>query len=240
MNKIFKTVICLLLCLSVILSLSSCVITYSKEDGLLLKTLRIKKRPEGYTGGIMSNEDSPQMYRGATFYWVETYEEALAAINSLTENGSRIYKKFISSYENDVVDAKYLFILYGKIEKIGHEWYDKKYRVVEVKYFGFIEDVSIDKLEYSHFSDYKCVSLGGTFIDQYDPNKTLISECGGKLYENSDDEIVYSQENRSCRFVHDAGKFAIEMMYYNTIDHREEYPENFHEDFLKSLIMVGE
>ena len=47
-------------------------------------------------------------------YRVETYDEAMYIIEQLEAHGNEIAGRIISSYENEVVDAKYFFGVYNK------------------------------------------------------------------------------------------------------------------------------
>ena len=107
--------------------------------------------PEGYTGGWGIEFGS-----GEEIYWVETYEEAVAAMDQLKSHGSTFYKTAIFSYEGDLFNTKYCFRFQGKKDnvKFGDNPYDRWAENVVVESIGFFEDVTIDELVYSNIDDY--------------------------------------------------------------------------------------
>ncbi len=114
--------------------------------------------PEGYTGGWGIEYGS-----GEEIYWVETYEEAVAAMDQLKSHGSTFYKTAIFSYEGELFDTKYCFMFQGKKDnvKFGDNPYDRWAENVIVQSVGFFEDVTIDELVYSDIDDYlwfKCAT----------------------------------------------------------------------------------
>ena len=70
MQKCEKLIISIILLISITLSLASC--------GLLTTS---NKRPEGYTGGLGPHE--PHFYDNMEIHWMETFEEAMEAIEHL-------------------------------------------------------------------------------------------------------------------------------------------------------------
>ena len=61
--------------------------------------------PEGYTAGFPSriNKSAPRV----EFWWVETYEEVLEAVELLKLHGSTFEKTAIFTHDGDVFDTKY-------------------------------------------------------------------------------------------------------------------------------------
>ena len=142
---IIKTISAVLVLVLSILTLSSC--------GFLLVG---KKYPEGYTGGLGVTYASQIEY-----CWVETYAEVLEAIDELESYGSTFRNSAFFSYEGELFDTKYCFIFAGKKHSIKK---DKKFSErwaedIEIRSYGFFEDVSIPELEYSHIEDYDVVDL---------------------------------------------------------------------------------
>ena len=140
---IIKTISAVLVFVLSILTLSSC--------GFLLVG---KKYPEGYTGGLGGTY-------GSEYCWVETYAEVLEAIDELESYGSTFRNSAFFSYEGELFDTKYCFIFAGKKHSIKK---DKKFSErwaedIEIRSYGFFEDVSIPELEYSHIEDYDVVDL---------------------------------------------------------------------------------
>lgn len=219
MKKSLKLVISLVLCLAVVLSFVSCGLIYQP------------KRPAGYTGGWAIN------HSGVDIYWVETYEEAMEAIEHLEAYDNEIKQGLISSYENEKVDAKYCFMLYTnntKKRKKGQKWYDHKYSKVNVVYFGFLDNVTIEELEYSFFDKYKSFSVD---IDYSKVN-------GSKLLEISHtcetQEFFDGERKVNCLIIDTERNCSVAELYYMNInDHWEELPVDFHEEFIKSIVPIG-
>lgn len=119
--------------------------------------------PEGYTGGFANefeNFGSPEM----EYYWVETYDECLSAIEKLESHGSKIDKSLIFSYEGELFDTKYCFSFdRDKSDKIafGEDPFDRYTEKVSVKAWAFFKDVNIDELIYSDVKNYDGCSFSG-------------------------------------------------------------------------------
>ena len=122
--------------------------------------------PEGYTGGFnyYYNYGAPEM----EYYWVESYDECMAAIEKLESHGSKIDKSLIFSYEGDAFDTKYCFSFdRGKTDKIvfGEDPFDRYTEKVSIRAWAFFDDVEIEELIYSNVENYNCCYLGGEVRD---------------------------------------------------------------------------
>ena len=116
--------------------------------------------PEGYTGGFdySYNYGAPEM----EYYWVESYEELLDAIEKLESHGSKIDKSLIFSYEGELFDTKYCFTFNrDKSDKIvfGEDPFDRYGEGVYISAWAFFEDVKINDLIYSNVKNYDCCVL---------------------------------------------------------------------------------
>ena len=177
MEKRIKTVVCLLLLLTLVLSMASCGI------------LGIGKQNDGkrYTGGFSIES---HFYIHREIHWLETFDEAMTAIEHLRAAGNDLPNIYIAGYENETVDAKYLILVNDyrtPKQKEGEEWYDRKFNKVEkIEYYGFLDKVSIEVVDV----------ISGTHF-------------GGIEYPGVE-------------------------------NHKEDLPENFHEDFIKSLVYIGD
>ena len=121
--------------------------------------------PEGYTGGFEHHYG--QDY---TYYWVETYDECVAAIEKLESHGSNINNSLILSNECDGMDVKYCFKFRDfKTESIvfGEDPFDRYSGDVIVFSYIFYEDVKIDELVYSYVSDYRYSEVAYLRVDKY-------------------------------------------------------------------------
>ncbi|MBR2972319.1 MAG: hypothetical protein IKC61_05275 [Clostridia bacterium] len=220
MKKSLKLVISLVLCLAVVLSFVSCdsIIYYSKP------------RPKGYTGGFARE---PHWYSGREIYWVETYEEAMTAIEHLEAAGNKIPYGVISSYENEIVDAKYCFVLdiHGaKKLKKGQEWYDRKeVRGLKIFYIGFLDKITIEELEFSYYISCKSIAFG-----RKNKNSDLAESITYECYKNGEETDGYT-----CQAIFESsGQLFAEVNYYY-FDHYADLPADFHEEFFKTIVPIG-
>ena len=142
-KQLIRIVSIVLICVLSILTLSSC--------GILISGASLR-RPKGYTGGFGFAPGSTTDY-----FWVETYEEAQAAIELLKSHGSTFYKSAIVNYEGDLFDTKYCFEFSGKSEAYwwnGESPFDRWAEQVQIRTYCFFEDVTIEEIEYSYVRNY--------------------------------------------------------------------------------------
>lgn len=138
---IIKTISAMLVFVLSIFALSSC--------GGIFRIRSIF--PEEYTGGFGDLDNGS----GIKYYWVETYEELIAAMNLLRSHGSTFLKNAVLNYEGDLFDTKYCITISrfdGNADyvKFGDDPYDRWAKDVLVMSYGFFEDVTIDELVYSY------------------------------------------------------------------------------------------
>ena len=227
MRNFKKSVVALLLLVSVIFSFASCDILFNDDE-----------HPEGYTGGFPCYSSVYDCMEGKEIYWLETYEEAMEAIEHLEAYDNDISKSIISSYENDAVDAKYCFIVTtagAKRLKKDQKWYDHKYSQVTVSYYGFLDEITISELEYSGVYSYKVFSIANGAKKEIDTSIELYHRC--EIHESSNGKV-----SLWCWIVEkDTGGLVAELRYYSKIEnHLEELPEDFHEEFKKTIVSIGD
>ena len=226
MKQILKPLICLVLCISVVLSVASCDLLTKKD-----------KHPEGYTGGFCAE---PHFYSNREIHWLETYDEAMEAIRHLVSAGNEIPRRPISSYENEFVDAKYCFNLntYRTPElKEGEEWYDRKFHSITIFYIGFLDDITVEELEYSYYEIYKHIRVTPDGIEELYPHDSRTYECVryDAWYKNDMDDGGYT-----CYVVREYdNEYVARIRYYNIEDHLAVLPESFHQEFADSVIYIG-
>ncbi len=225
MEKRIKTVVCLLLLLSVVLSMASCGI------------FGIGKQNDGkrYTGGFSIES---HFYIHREIHWLETFDEAMTAIEHLRAAGNDLPNIYIAGYENETVDAKYLILVNDyrtPKQKEGEEWYDRKFNKVEkIEYYGFLDKVSIEEIEHSYFKNYKHITPVGEHEDDYTQPLQIHSVCGDTPVN------VFPYGGFNCLVQDkDNGDFVVGMYYHKIENHIEELPESFHEDFVESLVYIG-
>ena len=187
-------------------------------------------------------------------YWVETYDEAMYIIEQLEAYGNEISDRLISSYENETVDAKYYFGVHNekstsfwdilginknKKHNQGEEWYQCKYERVGLRYYAFLDDVSSEELIHSNYRSFRCFNLYMMMTTDkysyYEMSNGLVFEC-----ENDGVDSSIDYDDCTCRLINaETGVLVAGLNYYNFTNHYDELPENFHEEFLKSLVVVG-
>ena len=220
MKKFSKTIICFLLLISVMVSFASC--------GIMIYTVKL---PKGYTGGIPIYTNRKHYFTYHEVHWVETYEEAMLAIEHLQAAGNKV-KAFLSTYENEHVDAKYVFRINKrkskKLEK-GQMWYDREeiQSTVIVDYIGFLDKITIEELEYSYFHKYRSFAISDA-SDAFDPT--------------ADVDYLYSDSSADTFMFVQGGKVKMIFDTYN-IDAKdlvETLVPDFRADFPKSIVYIGE
>ena len=116
--------------------------------------------PKGYTGGFLISPGSSVEY-----WWVETNEEALAAIELLKSHGSTFSDDVAILTESDLFDVKYCFTIVGngsKGDKIkfGDNPFDRWAQGIRVRSYAFFEPVTLDELNYSLIGRYDAYEFG--------------------------------------------------------------------------------
>ena len=163
MKKSLKLVISLVLCLAVVLSFVSCgnvkeLINgyindwtesgskederYPKDDPYLLIVTK-----DGYTGGFSNFQ---WVHDETGFYWLETYDEVLEAVELLKSHGSTIDPNIGFDCEGEqLMDVKYCFMFPKKnaepLEE-GKNFFDRKIDGGTFCWYGFFEEISIEEL----------------------------------------------------------------------------------------------
>lgn len=154
MKKITSILLCIVMLATTVL-LSSCSNLFARGE---------YNFPEGYTGGIRRE---PHLMKAGIYYWVETYDELVAAMELLKSHGSTFRTSVIFTYEGDLFDTKYyIYFNREKSDKIkyGDNPFDRWAEDVVVASFAFYDDVSIDELVYSSVQQYQCYTIS---INQY-------------------------------------------------------------------------
>ena len=165
MKKITSILLCIVM-LATTVMLSSCSSLFAKDE---------YDFPEGYTGGFLRE---PNLMREGIYYWVETYDELVAAMELLKSHGSTFRKSVIFTYEGDLFDTKYYIYFHRKKSdkiKYGEDPFDRWAEDVVVASFAFYDDVSIDELVYSFVERYRCYTINSAaeFDEWYKDNPNI-------------------------------------------------------------------
>ena len=187
--------------------------------------------PEGYTGGLGIDDGS-----GNAAYWVETYEECMAAIELLKSNGSTIPAVIISSYEGDLFDIKYCIsmnIRFSDKIKYGENPFDRYAYGVSVQSYAFYEDVTIEQINYSYVREYLCFRLNGTseFINLCKSEGGFTRDSVGLIDYNAPNNmvIVYGTDSKTKLLSIDSGK-----------NYTERIPQDGAVALLNSIVTIEE
>ena len=246
MKKCKKIIISILLIAAIVTSLSSCGLVGRISRYLENKEKQKNEHPiscscyptysEGYTGGFDLSDPKHNSINDYEIHWLETYEELLVAVEHLRAAGNTINIS-LPSYETEGVDAKYYISFKRKgsnhLEE-GQEWYDRGgISHINIDYYGFVDDVTIEELVYSYVSRYNCFTV---YLEGR-PSKDLeltyaCLEC--HEVENETIRDVLMSEN-VCFVLCGPYRFAT-IEYYRMENHTEMLPENFHEDMIKSFV----
>ena len=134
MRKIKKSLVALLLLVSVIFSFASCNLIDGVNDFL----------DRNADGPGTTEED---LYEAC---WIETYEEMLVVVEKLKANGTEVPIIPAFDCEEYGLDIKFQFIISKHLLKNledGQEFYDTKISNLNVKCVVFLEDVTIKTLK---------------------------------------------------------------------------------------------
>ena len=240
MKKIKKRLIGILLLISLAFSFASCDFIDDILIDLGIKYEVVPAKPPSFT----------DFYE---CHWVETLDELKVAIEHLSNANNRAFKSLIPTYENGAVDIKWLVTLVKNQEigwvplEEGDEWYDRKeLKGFYVEFYVFFEEIgaksSANDFQYLNSGrHYKCLkfstnkqSLVGSAIE-YGMSHACI-ECG---YDADDKLAFYMEEEEQCFIMTGTSKDPIATIkYYKMENHTEELPENFHQDFIDSILIV--
>ena len=173
MKKTFLNTISLLLALVIlIVALGGCDIFTDEPIGGNHKTHYLF--PSGYTGGFYHQPGADIEY-----WWVETYEECLDAIQLLKSHGSTFKNEKVFTYDGNLFDCKYCFVISTgtKTEKIkwGDNPFDRYAYNVSLVCYAFLDDVTIDELNHSLVTRYEAYG-----IDLCYENSALLNKANSK------------------------------------------------------------
>ena len=142
--------------------------------------------PDWYIGGY--NGIRSQM--SLEYYWVETYDEVLDAMERLKSHGSTFADSGFAAYDGDLVDVKYCFTMKrDKSDKIkyGDDPFDRKSLDVTIRSVVFLEEVTIDELVRGYVASYDTYEI--LCPDWAEFKDADISEL--------DQEWIYGEEGRA-------------------------------------------
>ena len=175
-NKVIKTISILLVFVISLLALSSCgLINIGNSDnptdgngsdsgkgGMNGNHNYHDLFPEGYSGGFHHQPGA-----NIEYWWVETHDEVVEAIELLKSHGSTFAEDIVFTCDVESFDVKYCFVIIGvgsTTEKIkwGDNPFDRHAEDVMIWSYAFFEDVTIDDINHSYVSNdrFKAYSVG--------------------------------------------------------------------------------
>lgn len=198
--------------------------------------------PKGYTGGF-----THQPGANIEYWWVETYEECLEAIELLKSHGSTFKNDTVLTYDGNLFDCKYCFKITGATgigltEKIewGDNPFDRRAIDVSLTCYAFFDDVTIDELNHSYVDRYEAYLIysekaHSMFFDEITAENITISEWTKKGYENSYKEGHY--KFNKIIYYGDQEIISMGTMFY--VKEGTEHEFGMTDDCIKALITSG-
>ena len=257
MKKTMRMLVSAVLCLVMLLSMTSCDLVSELISGFLEDEgqpdngsdreyvngghTHSKQYPDGYTAG---DGGDPCMFELYGFYWLETYDEVLEAIELLESHGSQIESRFGLTCDGEPYDIKWCFgfkwkyvdefdetkTFYEHLAE-GMSFFDRR---IDGGYFTCYilrKDVTIEELNYSYLSLYDsfCLKTEDASVEIEDPELLAIDWWGRDEYGIDpywEYDVMYADR-----------KIA-------TIQFKDMYTQDFLTDedfeiFLDSLVLIG-
>ena len=254
MKKVSEILISMLLCIAVLLSITSCdyingIInpqsnTNSDTDANTPNTTNTSNTtnkkdrivPKGYTGGLESDLCFHEVY---AVYWLETYDEVLAAVELLKSHGSTIKRSMAFNCEGELLDVKFCFLYErSKAQKLeeGKNFFDRKIDDGEFIWFALYDKVSIDGMMYNNtIYHYDLMSVHGATPGYFDRD-----------FENVDntDELSFDWFGKTeFGYAQPIEQDYYEVTYndslYTMIHFSESFiPVEYHDEFLSTFVII--
>ena len=166
--------------LSLLLALITCFTLVScEEDEIPHRNPKYEQYrnfyPDGYTCGFPYSHSA---YRsGIEIWWIETYDELIEAIDLLKSHGSQFRKTTFFTYEGELFDTKYCITIYNTGDytddiQFGDNPYDRK-ACVEIASYAFLEDVTIDEINYGDVRGYYIYTINHKYSEK--PDNPILS-----------------------------------------------------------------
>lgn len=198
--------------------------------------------PKGYTGGFHHQPGA-----NIEYWWVETYEECLEAIELLKSHGSTFRDDTILTYDGDLFDCKYCFKItgatgIGATEKIewGDNPFDRRAIDVYLTCYAFFDDVTIDELNHSYVNRYEAYLINSEkahsiFFDEITAENITIYEWTKKDYDFPNEYDRY--QFRKMIYYGDQIIISMGTMFY--VKEGTEHELGMTDECIKELITSG-
>ena len=196
--------------------------------------------PKGYTGGF-----THQPGANIEYWWVETHEECLEAIELLKSHGSTFADEMVLTYDGELFDAKYCFVIAGigagtEVIKWGDNPFDRYAKNVRIESYAFFDNVTIDEINHSYvnrFNSYFFVA-STTYSDLNNDvslDNVKISEWTQKGNENSYKEGYYKFYKKA--YLNDQEIIYISPCY--DVKDEMQYELNMNDECINAIIFSG-
>ena len=190
--------------------------------------------PEGYTGGFA---ETPCMHEVTGFYWLETYEEVLEAIELLKSHGSEIGRTIGFNCDGGLLDVKWCFVYSrSKAEPLeeGKNFFDRRIDGGKFDWYGFYDDVDMEKIYYDHINKYGyfhvCYSGDYDFENIESTDDLSITWWGKDEYDIVDQPL----ECGTYQILYQ-GRLWTEIDYS---DYERPLPPDYFDEFLSTAVIV--
>ena len=192
-----KRLICLLLCIAMIFSFTSCeIVDYVSGWFEEEEEENDNYIPFWYTGGLNYNRDFHDMF---VIVWFETYDEVIEVIEITKAHGTEINKFVYFDCEEYGIDVKYCAVLsrdeYCQNMQEGDSYFDRKIPGgLDICAYLFFEEISIEVLERSLYEWHHGVEIGGGEYSNSIIDRDSVEIYVGSVYESSSRRVVYFVE----------------------------------------------
>ena len=185
MKKFKKIAISLLLLIAITVSFASCEYVDKAKEWIDQISGKVDETPDTTVDTLPPESTEPEdpvigglsseeLFRlDFEFYWLDTYEEVLEAIELLESHGSTVNRNIISTYESEQIDSKYLFLCEKKnaepLEE-GKDFFDRKMDDSCFLWYGFYNELTVEYLmEHTTWADSaeKYMYIRGAHIYEY-------------------------------------------------------------------------
>ena len=186
-KTIIKTISIALVFVLTLLTIVSCDLGWYGDNNHIF--------PDGYTCGFGLQPGAQNEY-----WWVETYEECLDAIDLLKSHGSTFSDDIVLACDENLFDIKYCFVIigdgrHGEWIKFGDNPFDRWAYDIRINTYAFFDDVTIDELVYSYVGRYETYRVGfesayKMLYDDNQPVKDLHMSDWAKVYKDGSSTYV--------------------------------------------------
>lgn len=159
--------------------------------------------PEGYTAGFpkLMRKVGPRV----EYWWVETYEECVEAIELLKSHGSTFKETAIFNYDGELFDTKYFFKIslenrYTEKIEFGDNPFDRTAMDVEVTSFAFLKSVTIEEINYGDILDYKANKIFNIADKAYENKNISFTTIQYEIGEKFKSFTVYDLNGKDFYF----------------------------------------